>query len=521
MAMHLRSNQKPIFESPEDKQTHKKHRLRSKLRSIPRSVPVLVIAIVGSYLLYNAMAATPTNHFEAEDATLSGNASTESDTNASNGAFVKFNAPLSNTAKRFFADTASFNKKASELGFTGGAYDTKYSGNVFDYSGVYGWPNDGLIPSASRQAYLPQERGNWNLALRNYSIPIYDAADATTTIRIYQQNEARNTVGYPWERSDTYGSLAVGANGVRLGDSIPWNPAWTRPPGVDGIVAVVNYQTGEAWDIYNYDIDKIGCNAFHNWNNDNGNNQPGFLGGAVPSYNPVFDANNASHKCAQSIAHYTNIFTDPGTVSDRGAGFAKLATITRAAEVESGEIKHALALTLFNQMFGPACSPNNTLAASGAGDSCAVYQAPGSKVEHLSVFANNACGNDQPVSTNTTRARTVASGQRFALNVTDQEITNWLDARGYTGTKRNTARIFAVAMRDYGFIVAETGCANRPHIETDGFVNADTKRKWENLGVTDTSGYDGDADGKTDYPSQDFLWTGLITKERIRLVNPQ
>ena len=510
--------------------------MRKNLEAFKQRTAIIVVAsvFVGIATLIASKALIPVPDVEPEQGVLSGIDVVNSG-DASGGQAIRFRAQdQSNISKRFFADTASFNKKASVLGFTGGTLNTKYSGNLFDYSGIFGWPNDGLIPNPARQAFDASTRGDFSIQLRNYSIPIYNAAEATTKIRIYQQNEARNIVGYPWERPATYGSLAKGPNGVRLGDEIPWNPAWKRPPGVDGIVAIVDYDSGKAWDIYNFDIDRLGCNAFHNWNYDNGSNMPGLFGGSVPNTNITFDINNPNHKCAQSIAYYENIFTDMGTVSDRGAGFAKLATITRAAEVKAGAIQHALTLTVFNQMFGPECSPNNSLLAAGAGDTCAVFQAPGSKVEHGEVFANNTCGNDQPLSNAATRARTIASGQRFALNVTDAEIETWLDARGYTGAKRNTARIFAVAMREYGFIVAETGCAGRAGIETDGMLNADTRSTWIELGMSDPTpgscpnltcydspeGYPYDGDELVDSPTIDLLWDGLITKSRLRLVNP-
>ena len=61
-------------------------------------------------------------------------------------------------------------------------------------------------------------------------------------------------------------------------------------------------------------------------------------------------------------------------------------------------------------------------------------------------------------------------GLRIAVNITDAQINNWLDSRGFTGAKRNTARIFAVAMRDYGGIVLETGCYGIG-METDGLFD--------------------------------------------------
>jgi hypothetical protein len=420
----------------------------------------------------------------------------------------------------FFDPDVSFNDTATEMGLTGGALDTNYSERIYKWAGIYGWENDGLITSPSRQVYDAAKRGQWDVNFRNFSVPIYDAADADTTIHMYQSGEGLS-LGLPWERPAVYGKVTAGVNGVRTGDAIPWNNAWTAPPGSDGIIIIVDYETGHAWDFFRANLPISACVGFPNAFNDDGNGNPGFLGGRVPAVNPILDTNNSTHRCASSATYYDNIFTDPGTVSSRGAGFPKPATIVRADEVEAGVIKHPLEMTVFNQMWGSACAGGATnLSASGAGTTCAVYQPPGSKIEHATRFANNACGNDQPddVGQSTAvRSKTVPSGMRFRLNITDAEITTWLDSRSYTGQKRRTARIFAVALRDYGWIVAETGCANRPSIETDGFVNASTKAKWLALGLTD-SGYDGDSDGKADTPSSDLLY-GLVTQARVQLVN--
>ena len=53
----------------------------------------------------------------------------------------------------------------------------------------------------------------------------------------------------------------------------------------------------------------------------------------------------------------------------------------------------------------------------------------------------------------------------------------WLDARGYTGTIRTTARTFAIALRDYGMI--QTMTTGGPWtIPVSGGRNAQTAAGW-------------------------------------------
>jgi hypothetical protein len=105
--------------------------------------------------------------------------------------------------------------------------------------------------------------------------------------------------------------------------------------------------------------------------------------------------------------------------------------------------------------------------------------------------------------------KTVPDGMRFALNITDADITKWLDSRAYTGRLRETARIFAVALRDYGFIIAETGCGGT-HIETDSALYGNAAILWQNLGIT--------KDG-TNTPKKNLI-AGLITTQNLYVVNP-
>jgi len=209
----------------------------------------------------------------------------------------------------------------------------------------------------------------------------------------------------------------------------------------------------------------------------------------------------ANDLCMAGVTYHAESYrTRPGTYSERGMGIEKLALITTADEVASGAIPHSLEMTVFNTMFGgPSCSPD----APGAGVDCGFFLPPSTKVEWPNGY-NGTCGANNIPTTSAMRSRTVPEGMRFALDITDAQINAWLDSRGYAGAKRETARIFAVGLRDYGWIIAETGCWGAA-IETDGVQNPEAAAKWRALGVDETSGN---------------LLHGLLTRENIYVVNP-
>jgi hypothetical protein len=98
----------------------------------------------------------------------------------------------------------------------------------------------------------------------------------------------------------------------------------------------------------------------------------------------------------------------------------------------------------------------------------------------------------------------VPHGTRFVLDLSDAEITAWLDGRGYRGRLRETARVFAVALRDYGLI--QTDSTGGPAIiQVAGGRNPEIAAGWRALGITD--------DGST-------LLDGLMTRDNIRVLAP-
>ena len=97
------------------------------------------------------------------------------------------------------------------------------------------------------------------------------------------------------------------------------------------------------------------------------------------------------------------------------------------------------------------------------------------------------------------RANTVPEGLRFSIRVTETQIEQWLDSRGYQGAKRETARIMAVSLRDYGWFITDTS-ATAAFFQVAGGANTADAARWRALGV--------DGDGRD-------LLKGLFTQDRL------
>ena len=164
----------------------------------------------------------------------------------------------------------------------------------------------------------------------------------------------------------------------------------------------------------------------------------------------------------------------------RGMGALQaMALLPTLDEVEKGSINHALNMETYGTMFGPACP---TSGGGTPGVDCGYAVAPATRLEWWNGPAGE-CGSVAQQNTPTDRAKTVPEGMRFALDMTDAQIDAWLDTKGYTGAKRTTARIFAVALRDYGWIISDTTCWTSA-TAVEGVANPQARARWAALGVT-------------------------------------
>ncbi|MFN8053367.1 MAG: hypothetical protein U0Q22_18140 [Acidimicrobiales bacterium] len=358
---------------------------------------------------------------------------------------------------RPFAPEVAWNRPVAEFGRSS-TYEP-YVERFWKYSSYGGW-ND------------PKQRGVVYVQFRDYSTPIYDARLATGHKRAFFAN-----FGFP----PSPGFSVV----------VPWNDSWKAANGNDAMMLMVDPDTGEHWSLWDYQgANPSTCLTFDN---------------LAKGYSPFNDL------CVGGVIKLLNEDGSTGdyrtwnsTQVERGMGIPKLALITTPYEVRAGAIRHALEMTIFGTMFGPPCTADQ-IGTSAAGSSCGFYLPPATRVEWQNNPTNNCGANNQP-NTDATRRTTVPEGMRFALDISDADIEAWLDQRGYTGPLRSTARIFAVALRDYGWIIAETGCFG-DGIEVDGMINPAAKEIWTGLGIADT-------------PEAGNFLDGLFTKDRIYVVNP-
>jgi hypothetical protein len=314
----------------------------------------------------------------------------------------------------------------------------------------------------------------------DFAVPLYSAADATTTRRVRQR------AGWP-------GGWNLGPD-----DHIPWNPGWRPSRGSDAKAVVIDPATGREWGLWGLVAP----------DEDGGYDDGQCLGHAVGAgYDRATDlcaggATLTVDPTGAPIDYRTYTGNDPKA---RGSGIPELAMLTRPEEVRSGAIRHALSILIYNTMAGPKCGPEvEDTTGAGFGDTCGDAVAPAGQLE--SENHAKGCGPDteRGDSDRTRRKRAVPDGMRFALRLSDADIDSWLDSRHYEGQLRETARVFAVALRDYGWFVTGTSCYAATFIAA-GASNPTTAKLWRELGIQ--------GDGR------DLLY-GLLTRRRIVAIEP-
>lgn len=322
----------------------------------------------------------------------------------------------------------------------------------------------------------------------DFSVAVYDAREATTRIRVFQRQG--------W----------AGKFSIDTGATIPWNPTWRASTGSDAMMVISDPDTGRQWSLWGVVQSYYGlpANDTQCWNwisaiwLPGGGFQPGVdlcVGGA--------DAQRTADK-KQLSDYRTYGGNNPGT---RGVGVDRYAMLVTAAEVEAGQIRHALSMPVYNTMTGGTgmvCSAAQ-LPTAAFGTTCGGAVAPAGNFARKGT-ATHGCGEPiaEAMSHEAYRRTTLPSGTRFALQMTPAQIEQWLDSRGYTGAKRETARIFATALVNYGWFITDTTCY-AADFQVEGGANPETAARWRALGIDD--------DGR------ELLW-GLITRDRIRTVAP-
>ena len=158
-----------------------------------------------------------------------------------------------------------------------------------------------------------------------------------------------------------------------------------------------------------------------------------------------------------------------GNPSSREIGIAYLAMLVRPEEVSAGVICHALSMPIKNT--------------SGQ-----TFVAPATKLE----FPTGRAG--------------IPEGTRFALDVTDAEISDWAD--GLPGKMRPAGVAIAHALRDYGWFITDT--SGGASLQFEARVSA--AKRWDALGLRERPV------GSKVYPRD--LLDGLLLPSRIYVIVP-
>jgi hypothetical protein len=163
---------------------------------------------------------------------------------------------------------------------------------------------------------------------------------------------------------------------------------------------------------------------------------------------------------------------EDGFKPSRGCGIPYLAMLVRPEEIAQGKIEHALSM------------PSRNTAKN--------FVAPATKSD------GRVTQNGMPM------------GTRFALNITDAEIDEWVNSlpSELSEQTKRAARIIAVALRDYGWFITDT--AGGAHFQFEDYATA--RDKWNDLGLGEQG------IGWKNYPTD--LLDGLITRERIYAIAP-
>jgi hypothetical protein len=241
----------------------------------------------------------------------------------------------------------------------------------------------------------------------------------------------------------------VSSDGNMHNQSLPFNPSWTPAPGSDAQMIVLNPATGEEYNFFavtSITSTHVNC-ARCNRITVNENN----TGGAA--------------------SYFTK---ENGFIPSRGVGIQYLAMLVRPEEMTGG-INHAMSMPVKNTQ-------------------CNISFPPATKIENSSqCIASNG----------------LVEGSRFALNITEANITTWLNAMpaDMSQSMKDRLRIIGRACRDYGWFITDTSGSAGLQFE----ANVSAQSKWEAMGM----GSYVSSNGKT-YP-QDAL-DGLITEARIYML---
>lgn len=320
----------------------------------------------------------------------------------------------------------------------------------------------------------------------NYGIPTYYTTDATMQVKVRRKDPSA------WP-----GVFNIGPD-----ETVPWNPNWRPSDGNDGFLHVLDPVTGHAWGFWN-------VSWWSYWTGQN-HNAPCYANGQNLPPLWLFGQNfggvgfdPTSQLCAASAFQVRDPHGAPvdirswtgNTPGASGGGWFVLPVTPD--EVASGDIGHALHMLAMNTMGGPLCTSAQREDPNALGNDCGDAVSPAGQME------SGAAPGHFPID------KSVPEGMRFGLKMTDEQVQEFLDSKGYEGAKRRTAEVLINALRDYGWFLGDT--TNGGAIFSAASIeNPADREKWKVLGIDHT-----DADGL----DRGLLY-GIFTKDTVVAYEP-
>lgn len=423
---------------------------------------VLVVAVIGIWVVLSSRAATTST--------------------ASCGATVA-NYPSNYP---YFGKAAVWNQPI--CGLPKHPQSADYANRFYKWSNVNDGTNTAVFGKLSADPSYPDPNAI-NPYGTMFSREVYYASKATTETQTA-------SVSY-YSNLDKAGDKTFTPNA-----KIPWNPKWETSQGGDNEMTILDDRPGPTQGrIYT-------LSGYYTSN-------PRFPYRKIPPIG-CYVAWEQNRICTYdtSVArdlqgNYIDYRTYEGFVKDRGVGLSYLATLTLPEEIEAGEIRHALGIAIPNTSYGPECTKEQLESNDWKniiGKVCGTAVAPATKFEHGSKsFAPTI---PSELKSLYSLDKTIPEGMRFGLNMTYDQIDKWIQSRPdlvSNPRRAKTARIIAVAMRDYGLLVADTNGA-RAGLQMAGGANPDNAKKWTDLGLGPNE--------------KDNLLDGLITASNLYVVDP-
>ncbi len=368
-------------------------------------------------------------------------------------------------------------------GLTKHPRSAEYASRMYNY-GVY---NDETADTKNNKGKFGVSFG-FEEPDKNWTRAVYYASDATTTKKVQTCANNCNMSNFD-DGENIYSPKAW------LPDrEFPWNPKWNVASAGDNELIIIDEAKGY---LYSFSSVKTGATAFTQ---------------CFP-----WDQKRLCASSARILRDHNDKIVDyrtfEGSDGSRGGGINYYATLLTPQEVAAGEVRHALGMGIFNSAFGPECTEEQ-LAKNDPrviDVTCGTAVAPAAKFEWASV---KSLGERLPrfqgqaVDKAMTLSKTVPEGMRFALDIDDAFIENWINSKPdlkNNPRKAQTARIIARALRDYGWMPLDTS-GYGSGIQTAGGMSDKNRKLWEELGITDKK--------------DDNILHGLFTQDNIYVVEP-